>query len=115
MPLDVGDALILIRRERAAETERFFEGDARGFQVLGGDGLLGVGGEIADLLAGEAGVGGMGCAGEEQESNEGAEGHWDATGRAHLPARGVLLGQARRYWFGASMVAPRAWAARMGK
>ena len=68
MPLDVGDALILIRRERAAETERLFEGDARGFEVLGGDSLLGVGGEVADLLAGEAGVGGEG----EQEANEGA-------------------------------------------
>ncbi len=104
MPLDVGDALILIRRERAAETERFFEGDARGFQVLGGDGLLGVGGEIADLLAGEAGVGGVGCGAEEQESNEGTEGHWDAAGTGLSPRAGgavvpgaeVLVGDCER-------------------
>lgn len=65
MPLDIGDALIFVRRKRMAEAERFFQGYARGFQVLGGDGFLGVRDEIANLLAGEAGVCGADGAGEE--------------------------------------------------
>lgn len=39
-----------------------------GFEVLGGDGFLGVGSEVADLLAGETRIDGEG----EQEENEGA-------------------------------------------